>query len=415
MILKYREWKLRLVDSMKSLYDLYSEEKKSYYGIEISVDDLFEGNTEENDECEEFIKQHFKLGKKMRLMDIDFIKEYKRRGKHIHTVSLYLLGASVYSYFGEKNIKENLKKFLPHLDKWYNFKYTWYLTTMYHDLASCIEIGKIASNDSEVHKSLDFHLGENDIFYSPYEVFPYKEHEIPFRFSQNLIKNYFYYRASMRSCEHGILAGYLFFDRFIKWILERTCDLESRDKDAWIKNENIKLDNLNYNKEFVAHTAYIADAIICHNIWMGGENEKEIYSRYGLTPLLYTEHPENRLSAYKFPLQFILCFLDTIEPIKRFSDKLEPLDILKNIYIDYKDNKSNITIDISWKSKIEIGREFERWETSILSLENWMQVGCKQIKNNSLRITINKEYQEDFRSSSEKCFYLNNLNGMPNH
>lgn len=75
--------------------------------------------------------------------------------------------------------------------------------------------------------------------------------------------------------------------------------------------------------EQLSHAAYAADAIICHNIWMGGEMDTELYQAYGLSPLLYLKHGENKLSIQKYPLQFMLCLLDTIEPAKRFAKKIK--------------------------------------------------------------------------------------------
>ena len=45
---------------------------------------------------------------------------------------------------------------------------------------------------------------------------------------------------------------------------------------------------LNWNIGHLTFAAYAADAIICHNIWLGGKTEKEEYTQYGLTPLVYT-------------------------------------------------------------------------------------------------------------------------------
>lgn len=224
---------------------------------------------------------------------------------------------------------------------------------MYHDFASCTETGTIRANDSEQRRTLKFHLGNHNIRYSPYGFFPYKTmfpygiSEIPFRFSPELIANYFYYRACNGQCEHGIIAGYMFFDRFVKNFLRYA-------QNGFDYNGNVKYSGLNWNIGHLAYAAYVADAIICHNIWLGGKAEEDTYKQYGLTPLLYTEHPESKLSIEEYPLQFMLCLLDTIEPTKRFMNPLSPREVLESIGMEYADR----CISISWKDEIGQQREF---------------------------------------------------------
>lgn len=126
---------------------------------------------------------------------------------------------------------------------------------------------------------------------------------------------------------------------------------------------------LGWNIGHLAFAAYAADAIICHNIWLGGKTEKEEYTQYGLTPLVYTEHPESKLSVEAFPLQFMLCLLDTIEPIKRFEDTLSPREILQGIKLDYITNNE---IVISWAAIIAQQKGFKRWKKGVVDTKS----GC---------------------------------------
>lgn len=144
------------------------------------------------------------------------------------------------------------------------------------------------------------------------------------------------------------------------------------------------MDNLNWNTDFPMYAAYVADAIICHNIWLGGKTEKETYTQYGLTSLVYTEHPESKLSVEAFPLQFMLCLLDTIEPIKRFKDTLSPREILQGIKLDYT---ADDEIIISWEADIEQQKGFGQWKDGIIDVQNWM---CIRVagKDNHVRITF---------------------------
>ena len=150
------------------------------------------------------------------------------------------------------------------------------------------------------------------------------------------------------------------------------------------ENGNVEVDNLNWNTDFPMYAAYVADAIICHNILLGGKTEKETYTQYGLTSLVYTEHPESKLSVEAFPLQFMLCLLDTIEPIKRFKDTLSPREILQGIKLDYT---ADDEIIISWEADIEQQKGFGQWKDGIIDVQNWM---CIRVagKDNHVRITF---------------------------
>lgn len=146
----------------------------------------------------------------------------------------------------------------------------------------------------------------------------------------------------------------------------------------------------------IMYSAYIADAIICHNIWLGGPREEETYMSHGLTPLLWHIHPENKLSIRKYPLQFMLCLLDTIEPTKRFCKthpddllkthpddllKMHPYDILNKISIEEK-CKDSKGFDIVWNESLETddgnnGNSFKQWYTGIKNMPEWMDVTCE--------------------------------------
>ena len=129
------------------------------------------------------------------------------------------------------------------------------------------------------------------------------------------------------------------------------CEGAEPDEKGFICKES----NLVWNIEQISHAAYVADAIICHNIWISdSENANIKYEKYNLYPLLYDEHNENKLSIKKYPLQFMLCLLDTIEPIKRFAKDpyegdMEPKDVLSHVCIEFENNK----LTIQWDKEIE--------------------------------------------------------------
>lgn len=379
------------------LYEWYQKYDISYYGITIYGKNLFSPEPEPSKEkCRNFIEKHYKLGGKEECMLFDFLDTYLENGKHLHTVSLYLMGIAFISENStiRKRLDKQLKSFLPQYESWYktndsemknayDFLYTWYLTALYHDVASCIENIRLPLNPTERQKTLEYYLGELDITYSPYRFFPYRTNMVPQRFSEELVKNYFYYRANNGSCEHGIIAGYVFFDRFVKNFLKFSQD-KSVEETGFIKSEG----NLTWHIEQISHAAFVADAIICHNLWMS--NNEILYSAYGLSPLLYTTHEENKLSTGSYPLQFMLCLLDTIEPIKRFGPKpdyegsLSAKEVLSNIGIEFQET----SIVLSWNNEIEEQDSFNKWKNSIMALNQWMNVECEDMNKNRPSIKI---------------------------
>ncbi|MDQ4678654.1 hypothetical protein, partial [Stenotrophomonas maltophilia group sp. RNC7] len=88
------------------------------------------------------------------------------------------------------------------------------------------------------------------------------------------------------SIDHGILAGFILFDRLIKNY--NSAFEEEKDKNTHTKYENFEHKNLSWKREHQDHFAIIADSIIAHNIWFCNQlkEEKQRYKLYGLDPLI---------------------------------------------------------------------------------------------------------------------------------
>ena len=368
-----------------TLFDLYGENTESYYDTPYKAEDLFSANSANHANiCGNFLQEHLMKGEKIGILWSDLYDQYEKNGKHVHSASLYLLGKALMPCF-KNELNRVLSGFLPNYDSWHDHNrdllYIWYLPSMFHDYASCVELGTILPNDTERRRSLDFHLGNNNVRYSLYGNYPFHTSDVPIRFSQELIENYFYYRASAGICEHGILAGYLFFDHFVKNFLQ--------------KIKNVKFDaqgsgtvrGLTWNTDLIMFAAYAADAVICHNLWMAGPENAETYKSYGLTPLLWQEHPENKLSIYKYPLQFMLCLLDTIEPTKRFTSMLA-YEILHAISIEVNAacNRNGFTIMWNQLSMEEAKEDFKKWYNGIMGMTDWMDIECIELNSHTIQI-----------------------------
>lgn len=386
---------------MDNLWNKYEELDPSYYGIQIKGSECINERLSK-ESCLEFIKKHFSEGNKKEALNFPFQEEFKNNGKHQHTVALYFLGLHLKNLFNEK-LKHRLGELMPseRFEDWYCLKYTWFLTCLYHDTASHIEKFYIESFLPERKKSLDYYLGRFDIQYTPYNHIPLRKGISLVRFSEALVKNYFYYRMNRGNLDHGIIGGYYLFDRLYKNFCEKTKNVDWKKKDCeWIEG-------LSYRLVHLDHFAYIADAIICHNLWCAYDSKKiKEYREYGLDPLIIGEDFEanntnfvqnknrnKKLNIDDHPLQFMLCLLDTIEPVKRLSNfensiEMDAYDVLQKISIEEEWGDG---IKIKWCSYLKElnSNGFESWMKDIKELEKWMAVTLLHEGENSVTIIFN--------------------------
>lgn len=356
-----------MIQNLYSEYeDSFCGKCKSYYNLRICPHRLFCGDlANETKECCAFIKKHFADGRKMEALCFPFKKEYNFNNRAVHMVSLYLLGLKLKDLF-EGSIKNEFSKNITGEKDWYDFKYTWFLTCLYHDTASCVE-----------DKKADW-TNKANLNISPYTTSIRCNDpglSIKFRGSDALARNYFNYRKSNGQCEHGVVGGFLLFNRLIDSFWEETkdCDVE---KNPIVKN------GLQWRKEHIDHFRYIADAIICHNMWTVQSTDTDgvkKYKEYHLEKLIIDPQSghDQRLSINDYPLQFMLCLLDTIEPIKRFLP-LAAKSTLENVSIWKIGNRQ---IGVAWNNRLKQEPKFQKWMESIYSMEDWMQVDispCRQ-------------------------------------
>lgn len=333
---------------MISLYDSFSTLKESYYNISIDPVCLFSDSMSDI-RCYNFINEHFIKGKKKKVFSItdEYMDAYKENGKHRHTVSLYLMGLYFKDIF-DISIKKGMSNHFC-ICGWQDFEYSWYLTCLYHDVVSCVEkIGK------------EYFI-KNDLFSSNLFI-QYKD---LLRFDKEIYEKYYDYRNKRDRVDHGIAAGIKLFDSLEKSFNDAT------NGHRWSENATYRHGNLYWRQEHLPHFAYIADAVCCHNIWLVNANDKEksdIYTDNGLGQLVVHKE-EDKLQLSEYPLQYLLCLLDTIELTKRFRN-LDAKGILENVYIQKQEN----SIKIGWTSLIKSQPEFFRWYSSIMTLSEWMGI-----------------------------------------
>lgn len=340
------------------LWDTFQRLGNSYYNIWINPDDLF--NTgDDKQKCQRFIEKHFEAGEKIAAFNTPFRNQYYRNGKHIHTVFLYLMGLSARQLF-EESIKNSLSLYIDDLNDWYSdraFMYSWFLTCLFHDAASCIE-----------------DLEKTDEVVSVLEIcksFPTlkKEDNYPF-YSKKTVFNYFEYKKIVfKEQDHGIIGGCYFYQN-----LKMNYDRIAKKHITTVSPYYEYPPGIIWRHSHIIHFAYVANAIICHNLWTADSNDSDkvaLYHKFGLDELIINNRhgKDNRISRQKNPLSFLLCLLDTIEPTKRFT--LSPKTIAENIEISVEKNDN---IKLQWTETIKTQPEFWKWANSIIGLSEWMQV-----------------------------------------
>jgi len=333
-----------------------------------------------NDEsqCMELIEEYYKHGGKERVFNFDFINLFSTRGKHIHTASLYFLGCLL-----KELVDDHLRKFIVNnvqgLD--YNFMYSWFLSCLYHDTASSIE-------SQPVHiKPLSYYLGKNNISHVLYDHKAILSYADLFTYPISLVENYFQYRLVYCSCvDHGILGGFLLFDRLRKnydttWRQYVNEVIPLHDRPAADSYNHFRYKGLNWRIAQLDHFAIIADSIIGHNMWVS--DDANLYNYFGLNPLIKSANSKIKIADR--PLLFFLSLIDSIDPVKllgRETIKVKPADALESIDFDLV---SEHLIRVNALSTTY----FSYYHSEVKKTEDWLDVKVGEVLNNSFTITIN--------------------------
>lgn len=210
-------------------------------------------------------------------------------------------------------------------------------------------------------------------------VFPY--------FSSDIVSRYFAYRLAeipsiqdikgVSCIDHGIIGGFLFFDRIIKNYANQftVCT-------AAVDYRNFNAQNKHFELDQIIPFSYVADCIIAHNIWTAPEKEYEIATVYrdlGLDTLISGHYP--KISYQSNPLLFILAVSDVLEPYKALCpvqidqhpyNTYEVSNALKGIHMEI--DSQQITISFSVKQKLE------DYKKRVESIEDW--VACHVVAGN---------------------------------
>jgi len=312
-------------------------------------------NSFKEDDFERFIHNYFVYSGKHLLNEYSELGSDKR---YAHTYSVFFIGILIYK---NTNLKNLVFKGWSNKRKGYKlFPFLWFITSLLHDFRFGKEDDKTLEENCDINRFFvknDIDLSRNKDLYTSNKA---PKHLI------NSINNYFKYRVSKGKIDHGISAGFLFYDRLIKNRKEKS-ELNN-DNDFW----NIKLEQ---------YYCEAAITIATHNIWLPDPDDKRIMKEYkdaNLTELIKARKKKQKINYKKFPLLFLLGLVDTIDPVKLY-DCLSPEFVLNNINLRFTKNGFDM---ILLNNKMNFNK--------LLSLKDnltWLDVEVEELKEQR-RISI---------------------------
>jgi len=389
------------------LFRAYSSISRNYYSLEV---DEFENDFLNS---KQRIEDFFRIANKERLsMDFEVLDELR----NYHSMSIVYFGILL-------NEKLNVDMQIIINDFNFNFKYYWSIMCFYHDLGYVFEndssyIYKIRKKNYEsrirgynyffriansgiCYDGMFFNsykrnlmLSYNQIFMTNYinrkntittesefddirnlnyikiRCFDHNVNISKSQYMKKTVENYYKYRKNeMHRYDHGILGGYRMFDSLTKNYVINMRE-ESR-KTYFVKN------NLFYRIEQIPLFAYMADCIVAHNIFFPDESKISTYRDYNLEELINYNRPIKLLDN---PLLFMLCLLDSIDPIKYFSKMgSKVVDILKSININFIKDRFELSYI---ENSVITSEQFLGYINRIDKLGLWLGINTTIDENN---------------------------------
>lgn len=255
-------------------------------------------------------------------------------GRVIHIINMFLSGESFFCKLVKyKDNNKNTEELL----------YEWFLLALVHDLAYVYETyafseqyHSLADVCMDMNISTYFSDLKNNAFYS----------------SQTFANYFKYKRDQLGVCDHGIIAGLLFINKF------------KTDK----KIPKLEL-------------SYI---IAAHNMFIASKKREFLYKEYNLWELIPDSKQYKCISANdKYGYYFLIfCLIDILEPISTFdcSSINEVYGLLDTISYEILDN--SIVIKTTHRSQIQIISQ------RIYDIPIWLNVSLNIISDREIIITI---------------------------
>lgn len=273
-----------------------------------------------------------------------------------HTVSLYLLGIQVAESIGFEQFN------LPMWDKCSqrNFLHHWATICLYHDIAYCIEHNK-EKFIPEKNQTLDVISDNLGLKYN-----------LSSKDTTGIIERYYHYRitAAEPTIDHGIISAMMLYDSLLK----RDNEMEEISKSAIMVCEKPM-----YGEENKSNILKYSLDIARHNMWFASNSDDiEKYESLGLNDLIVGSDNSRKISFTKEPMLFLLCLIDTIDPIKAYSNK-DPEAVVRSVHLMSERVKDELKIvfDDCMDGKIEEKAQ---------GCDSWLNVSLQTYKGSQCSI-----------------------------
>lgn len=384
-----------------------------------------------------FIVDHFTSGQKESALSFHFNEQFQLPDdRAVHTVSGFFLGLLI------ENCINNTTMLSLNSSNYFPFAYFWFLTFLYHDYGYCVterencpiqlpQYAPIPDPKNGVYTHFCFRdyqaltqikktLGIDISPFSQLSVFsfsgyadrytpPNLEHAILVELTQkrntisgypklhfsngtiirdhqyhsHIVTRYMNYCINERGrVDHGIVGGYLFYDRMIKnYMLAYISSLEEEYQNA--KLSDFYYRDRHFCKEQLTIFSYISDCILSHNIFKQAPDKRNLYEEYQL----YALFEENfKIVTYETnPVLYILAVADTLDPIKIYqkNSTLSAQEIAESIDIEYIPGSHTLTFS-SISDAVDINLLYQNAK----GLVDWTSVKCSDLVNGSFTLRI---------------------------
>ena len=335
------------------------------------------------DEAADFLNNYFIAGRKEIVLSFDFDQKYQLPSiRATHTVSGFFLGLLI-----ENCINADNSLFID-IPQHFPFSYLWFLTFLYHDYGYCVTERDdspipvpahapiphssfsnpyIRSSTVEysalrsVKQALGITLSPFSHYLQQYSAIPHMPNQSvslerallreltqnsctisgnSLRFNNGALINkhqytsptvtrYFNYCINeLKHIDHGIVGGFLFYDRIIKNYLAAYLSALS-NATSFLNLGDFCFRGRHFSENQLPVFSYISDCIIAHNIWKAPASMRGKYKEYLLDKALDEKYVP--ISFNSNPLLYILVVADTLEPTKIYKKHL--LRLFLNPYI----------------------------------------------------------------------------------
>lgn len=333
----------------------------NYYGLDLGKIKSDIGTINYAD----FISKFIKISGKSDNLLYDAIDGLSGTVRPNHIVNTFFLG--VYLYNKNNRFKDQIdiatngfeSAFINHNPE-ERFQFIWFLICLFHDL------GYKKEEDSK--KMLAIYLNN--------EIVKLKQSNlgeitgVPTLYKD--ILNYLDYRKERFACiDHGVYAGKILYRDLCKILNQKL----SGQRQRIVNTEDGQLYFCDELKEVYNYAAWIISA---HNIFFAkSSSDKKLYKKYKLDKLII-KPDEYPISLNAYPMFYLFCLVDSLEPIKVFRDK----ELLRSLFLTISDKKLKI------RSEIKCGCHSSYFD-KVKSLNDWLTPVKLDDRTRTLHIQFN--------------------------